>query len=58
MIDQAPTKGYFYVGATIYCTRSLFNVATCHGMSNHGFSFLSSTTKWHEDLSYPKNIIK
>ena len=28
----------------MYCARSLYNVATCHGMSNLGFSPSSSTS--------------
>ncbi|QPM67016.1 hypothetical protein RT761_00204 [Atribacter laminatus] len=35
----------------MYCAHSFINVATCHGMSNLGFSSLNSVATYYEGLS-------
>ena len=40
----------------MYVAHSLIIVATCHGMSNLVFSPSSDITKWHEGLSFKKEI--
>jgi len=36
----------------MYCAHSFISVATCHSMSNLGFSLSSSAARQHEGLSW------
>ncbi len=51
MINQAPTKELKKRRGAIDCAHFLFGVATCHGMSNLGFSSSSGAAMQHEGLS-------